>query len=190
MLQVLGLLSGVLSGVSYLPYLRDIFRHTTKPERASWLIWSVLGSIAFFSQLAEGATWSLWLTGIDTLGVLLIFLLSIRFGVGGLTRRDIIALTAAGIGLILWYFTRHASIALLITMLIDAAGAYLTVVKAYEDPGSETLSTWVIVAIAGILGMLAVGQFNLILLSYPFYIFLANFAVAIAMLLGKSKKLG
>ena len=64
MFQFLGLLSGVLSGGSYIPYLRDIFRHTTKPERASWLIWAVLGSIAFFSQLAEGATWSLWLTGL------------------------------------------------------------------------------------------------------------------------------
>jgi hypothetical protein len=186
MLQTLGLLSGVLSGVSYLPYLRDIFRHTTKPERASWLIWSVLGSIAFFSQLAEGATWSLWLTGIDTLGVLVIFLLSIRFGVGGLTRRDIIALIAAGIGLMLWYFTRHAAIALLMTMFIDAAGAYLTVVKSYEDPGSETLSTWLIVSIAAVLGMLAVGQFNLILLSYPLYIFLANFSVVVAILLGRT----
>jgi hypothetical protein len=190
MLQFLGIVSGILAGASYLPYLRDIFRNTTKPERATWLIWSVLGSIAFFSQLSEGATWSLWLTGFDTIGVLLIFVLSFKYGVGGLNKRDTFALVAAGIGLILWYFTRHAAIALLFTMLIDSAGAVLTVIKAYEEPASETLSTWVIVAVSGILAMVSVGEINLVLLAYPFYIFLANFAVAVAILLGKSKKLG
>lgn len=187
MLQFLGILSGVLSGGSYPPYIRDIFRHTTKPERASWLIWLALGSIAFFSQFAEGATWSLWLTGLDTLGVLIIFILSIEYGVGGLNKRDIIALIAAGIGLFLWYLTRHAAIALLITIFIDMTGAYLTVVKAFDDPGSETLSTWLIIATAGILGMLSVGKFDLVLLVYPFYIFLANFAVAVAILLGRNR---
>jgi hypothetical protein len=189
MLQLLGLVSGILSGVSIIPYIRDILFHTTKPERASWLIWLVLGFIAFFSQLAEGATWSLWLTGIDTIGVFLVFVLSIRYGVGGVTKRDIIALIAAGIGLILWYFTQHAAIALLITILIDVTGVSLTVIKAYEDPTSETLSTWVIIAIAGLLGMISVGKFDIILLSYPFYIFLANFVVAIAILLGRRKSM-
>ena len=188
MLQILGLTSGILSGVCYVPYVKDIFCHTTKPERASWLIWSVLGSIAFFSQLAEGATWSLWLTGLDTLGVLLIFALSIKYGVGGVNRRDCIALIAAAIGLLLWYITRHAAIALFVTMFIDATATSLTVAKAYEDPGSETLITWLIVAVAGILGMLSVGTFNLVLLSYPFYIFLANFAVVVAILLGRRNK--
>lgn len=187
MLQVLGILSGVLSGLSYLPYIKDIFLRTTKPERASWLIWSILGSIAFFSQFAEGATWSLYLTGIDTLGVIIIFLLSIKYGVGGLTKKDIIALIAAGIGLLLWYLTNQAVIALLMTMLIDAAGAILTVIKSYEHPETETLTTWTIISIAAILGMLSVGEINFVLLAYPFYIFLANFAVVLAILAGRKQ---
>lgn len=188
MLQTLGIASGILVGISYIPYVKDIFLHTTKPERASWFIWSVLGGIAFFSQLAEGASWSLWLTGIETIGVLFIFLLSMIYGVGGWTQRDIIALTAAGIGLILWHFTQHAFIALFISIFIDVIGTSLTVIKAYQDPGSETFSTWVLVAIAGILSMCAVGMVDLVLLSYPFYIFLSNIAVVIAMILGKSKR--
>ena len=188
MLQLLGIASGILVGISYIPYIKDIFLHTTKPERASWFIWVVLGGIAFFTQLAEGANWSLWLTGIETIGVLLVFLLSVKYGVGGGTRRDLIALIAAGVGLLLWYFFQHAFIALFIAILIDCIGASLTVIKAYRDPGSETFSTWVLVAIAGILGMLAVGTVDLILLSYPFYIFLSNVAVVIAMMLGKSKR--
>lgn len=187
MLQLLGIISGVIAVGSYLPYIKDTLGLTTKPERASWLIWSVLATIAFSSQLAEGATTSLWFTALDTLGALAIFILSIKYGVGGLTRRDISALIIAGIGLILWYLTRHASIALFITILIDASGAYLTVIKAYQDPGSETMSMWALVSVAAILAMFSVGSFNLILLTYPFYIFLANFSVAVAILLGRAK---
>src|SRR6266498_3135268 len=102
MLQFLGITSGILTGIACIPYIKDILLGKTKPERTTWLIWSLLGSIAFFSQMSEDANWSLWLTGIDTLGVIFIFLLSLNYGVGGWTKRDMIALIAAGIGLVLW----------------------------------------------------------------------------------------
>ena len=187
MLQAFGLFAGVLSLVMYIPYIRDIFRKTTKPERASWLIWSVLGGTAFFSQLAKGATDSLWLTGVQTLGVFLIFILSIRYGVGGLVRRDIVALVAAGAGLILWYLTNEAAIALVFVIIIDAIGGALTVLKSYEDPGSETLITWLLSGTSGIFAALAVGSLNYILLAYPIYIVAINYAVVVAILLGKAR---
>lgn len=185
MLQALGLISGFLSVVTYVPYLRDIFRLKTKPERATWLIWSVLTGIAFFTQLAEGATDSLWLTGVQAVGVVLIFLLSIKFGVGGLTRRDLLALGAAGVGLLLWYLTSNAAVALFISIAIDAIGASLTVLKAYADPGSETFSTWVLSGTAGVFAAFAVGSFDYVLLAFPVYVIAVNYAVAGAMLLGK-----
>ena len=188
MLAFFGIIAGILSGIAVIPYVRDILLHKTKPERASWLIWSVLGSIAFFSQLAEGATWSLWLTGINTIGVLIIFILAIKYGMGGLARRDTYALIAAGFGLILWYLTRHAFIALFVTIGIDLIGQTLTVIKTYAVPESETLSTWVLVSTAGIFSMLSVGAWDWILLLYPFYIFLANFSVVVAIYAGRNKK--
>lgn len=53
MSQFLGLVSGLVSIICYLPYIRDILKKTTKPERASWLIWTALGSIAFFLNLLK-----------------------------------------------------------------------------------------------------------------------------------------
>lgn len=111
--EIFGYLTGVLLIIGFALYLVDIVRGKTKPERASWLIWSVLGGIAFFSQLADGATWSLVLPGIDTLIVFAIFVLSIRYGVGGLLRRDIISLVVAALGLLLWYLSREPLVALL-----------------------------------------------------------------------------
>lgn len=188
MLEFLGVLSGIFSASGYIPYIRDILARKTKPERASWLIWTVLTVIAFFTQFTKGASYSLWLPALETCGLTIVLFLSIQFGVGGLQKRDLAALTVAMLGLLLWYFTKEATVALYITIGIDAIGTILTVQKAYEKPETETLSTWLLVAGAGILGMLAVGQWNIILLSYPFYIFLANGATASAMLLGEKRK--
>lgn len=168
-----------------IPYVRDIFRLQTKPERGSWFIWTVLGFIAFFSQLAKGATDSLWMTAGQTTAVLIIVLLSIKYGYGGIGKRDMRALIGAGVGLVLWYLTREASYALIFVILVDSIGTFLTLTKAYKDPGSETFSTWVMSGTSGIFGMLAVGSLNLILLAYPFYIFIANYLIVGAMLLGR-----
>lgn len=167
------------------PYVRDIFRLKTKPERGSWFIWTFLGFIAFFSQLAKGATNSLWLTGGQTAAVLVIFLLSLKYGYGGLGKRDLRALIAAGVGLILWYVTREATFAILFVILADSIGTLLTLLKSYKDPESETFSTWVMSGTAGVFGVLSVGSLNLVLLAYPFYLTLANYAIVGAIILGR-----
>ncbi len=184
MLQLFGYAAGVLSVICLAPYLRDMFRGTTKPQRATWLIWTVLGSIAFFSQLAKGATDSLWMTGVQTVVVTLVFFLSIKYGVGGLARRDVIALMVAVLGLVLWYLTKEAAIALFIVIFIDAVALSLTVIKAYKDPSTETTSALFLAAISGVFAILAVGSWNWILLAYPLYIVLGNAVVLSAMTLG------
>lgn len=189
MLEIIGIVSGLLAIVAIIPYIRDIIKKTTRPERASWFIWTVLGGIAFFSQLAEGATNSLWMNGLDTLAVIAIFVLSLKYGEGGLMKRDVIALILAAIGLILWYFTKEASIALYIVLAMDITGQILTLIKSYENPESETLISWILFGMAGLLSAISVGEWNFVLLIYPLYICLANWSVVVAMMLGKSKKI-
>lgn len=188
LLTIFGYIAAILSILMVAPYIRDIFLLKTKPERASWFIWTVLGFIAFFSQLAKGATDSLWLNAGQTLATLIIVLLSIKYGVGGFTKRDIRALIAAGIGLIIWYFTKEAAWALIIMIMIDSIGTLLTAIKTYEDPKSETMSTWAISGTSGIFGLLAVGTFsNPILLLYPIYIIVANYLIIVMMVLGRKR---
>jgi len=187
MLQYFGYLSGILSTIGSLVYILDIFRGKTKPHRVTFLIYAVLGSISFFSQLAKGASYSLFLPGAITFGVVLIFLLSIPYGVGGFTKKDIFTLCFALLGLIAWHFTKEAAVALYIVILIDMAGTNLTIEKAYRYPKSETLSSWLLSSLAGYFSLLAVGRFNIVLMSYPLFIFIADAIVVIAIVLGKRK---
>ena len=185
---VFGIIAGILSALCYPPYIFGILKGTVKPSRASWLIWSVLTAMGFFTQLAVGATHSLWLPGVQGLGVIIVFLLSIRYGSGGLSKGDLYTLIAAGIILLLWYFTEDAITAVYLTVLVDALGVWLTVAKSYKDPESETLITWVLSGTAGIFALFAVTGWSLPVLAYPIYIMLGNYAVVAALLLGRRKK--
>jgi len=187
-LIALGVASGILSTFAYVPYAIDTIAQRTQPQRASWLIWSVLGSIAFFSQVYEGASSSLWFAGVQVTGTISIFLLSIRLGIGGfLNRRDCFILLSAFAGLVLWYFTETAVYALAITISISLLGGSVTVLKAYRDPDSETMSTWFLSFIASTCAILSVGTFDWIILAYPLYLFTLNGAIVVAMLLGRMR---
>lgn len=161
----------------------------TKPERASWFIWSILLLIAFFAQLAEGGTWSLMLTFADLTTVLVIVVLSYRYGVGGGTKLDIFSLVGAGVGLILWYLTDQPLFAILITILIDFFAGLPTLVKAYIDPLSETFIAYFICATGALLGAFSVGENNFSLWVFPAWIATLNYAIAFAIFLGKRKLL-
>lgn len=182
--ELAGYLSGIAIILSFFPYIRDIFLKKTKPERASWLIWGILGSIAFFSQLAEGASYSLIMTGVQTFGDLLIFVLAIKYGIGGFLKRDIASLIAVAFSLFLWYTTKEAAIALFIVIFVDAIGAILTIIKTYEKPTTETISSWVFTFFGGFLACVAVGSLNYILLAFPFYICVASAGILIAIKMG------
>jgi hypothetical protein len=188
-LQFFGYLSAIISIIAILPYIYNILKGETKPERASWMIWAVLGSIAFFSQLEKGATNSLWMVGASTLSVAFVFLLSLKYGYGKFSKRDKVSLLIATMGLLLWYITKEAALALFFTIAVDLIGSLLTTIKSYEDPESETVSTWIISSISGLLAAISVGEWNIILLIYPLYIFLANLSVFIAIILGKRNKI-
>ena len=120
-------------------------------------------------------------------GLVFVVLLSYKYGVGGFQKKDIFSLIGAGIGLTLWYATKEPAYALFIVILIDFIASFLTIKKSYEDPKSETLSTWIMSSIAAFFGVLAVGKFNFILLAYPFFILLADSSIMIAILLASKK---
>ena len=84
----LGLAAALVAIADTIPYVRDMLRGTTLPHRGTWLIWSLLSVLVFFSQRADGASWSLVAAAMQVLLNGLIFVLAVRRGVGGVSRAD------------------------------------------------------------------------------------------------------
>jgi hypothetical protein len=179
---VLGCLAALVGVADTIPYLRDMRRGTTRPHRGTWLLWSVVAIVAFWSQRACGATWSLVVCGTQAVLTTATFVLALRVGEGGLARRDIALLGVAGSGLLGWAFVDLPVVATFGVAVADLAGALLMLPKAYREPESETASTFVLATVSGCLAAGAVAELDPELLLFPVYFTLVNGLLAAVIL--------
>lgn len=149
----------------------------------TWFILSMLGVIAFISQAEAGASWSLVFSGLDTLGSLIVLGLSFWHGVGGATKLDFLALTIAGVGVVVSLFAKQPIIAIVGVILADLSGIALTVIKVWKDPRSETTISWLLFATAGVFGLLTISEWTIGIYLYPLYLVLANYSVPVVQLI-------
>ena len=176
---VFGVLAGVVGVVDTVPYVRDIFRGSTRPHRGTWFIWGLLAIVVCVSQRAEGASWSLVMAGTQAVLTGFIFVLAIRRGEGGLTAADGILIAIAAAGMVGWVLVDEPIVATACVIVADLIAAAMMVPKVYRDPGSETLMTFVLAGIGGALAAGAVGAVDASLLCYPIYYCLVNWALAL-----------
>jgi len=132
-----------------------------------------------------GASWSLVFSGLDTSASILVFVLAIKYGVGGHAKLDIAALLIATIGVLIALSANEPIISLLGVILADISGMVLTIKKTYIDPSSETTITWLLVGTASLFGILSVSKLTVGIMLYPVYLMLANYSVPVVQLLGK-----
>jgi hypothetical protein len=178
----LGALAGLAGLVGMAPYVRDVVARSTRPQRGTWLIWSLLAIVVCLSQRADGATWSVVMAGAHALGNGLVLALAVRLGTGGLSRRELMLVAAAGAGVTGWLVAGDPLVATVCVVVADLIAAAMMVPKTWRDPGSETLSTFALASIAGALAAGSVGALEPSLLLYPAYYCLANGALALLIL--------
>jgi hypothetical protein len=86
--DMLGLLSLLISVVSYVPYVRSIFVANTKPHAFTWLVWGTVMAIAFVAQLSDKAGAGSWSTGLSAAFRLGIGIIALFRGEKHITRGD------------------------------------------------------------------------------------------------------
>ncbi|HSX14909.1 MAG TPA: hypothetical protein VLE72_03330 [Candidatus Saccharimonadales bacterium] len=188
MLQTLGIIAGILALIAPIPYIRDIIKGTTKPNRATWFIWTALLAIALAGQLASGGTYSTLLTAGDLLGTFIVLMLAVKFGVGGWQTIDKLALAGAALGLILWRLFNSPALALAMIILVDYSGGLPTILKAHRDPDSETISSYWLVGIGSALAVISVGKLDIVLMVYPFFLAILMGLIVGAMLTSPTRR--
>ncbi len=172
----LGIASAAVGLVRMVFYVYKIVQGHTKPERATWWIWSVLVLVLLAAQWSGGATWSLGLTIGQVISLTTIAVLSLKYGYGRFKLRDVLALVFAAIGLAAWWYTKNPLTAIVIMIAIDVSGHVLNYAKIREAPYSESLGTWLLAAVAPTLALLAAANTSLVVYVYPLYCTIFNWS--------------
>lgn len=177
MKEYLAIAALVVSIGANIPYIIDIIRGKAKPERISWLLWTLLGLTYYFSALfADGA--KLFTFG-ELVGPGIIFILALKFGVGGRSKFDLYSLSIALIAFFMLFVFDGVLVGLLLALIVDGIGAMLTMRKLIIDPTSESRSFWALGAVASILAFFSLNNYNLETVLFPIYVLIFSALVFI-----------
>lgn len=166
---VAGITGGIICLCASIPYILDIFRHETKPERAMWWIYSFLFVLLFAAQASARSGWVLVVTAEYILSSLLTAILSLKYGFGSFHKRDYVSIAIAAAGILIWWLTGSPLLAIIMIIIVDFAGFWLTLLKTWYAPHSETLISWEISLVGSVLSIFATGRFSLTVTIYPVY---------------------
>lgn len=165
--MILGIASAIIFIAGDIPYLRDTLIAKTKPHRVTWGIVTLLNVIGFANQHASGANNSLWIFGAGALMTGLIFLASLKNGVGGRTNSDVLCLVIGLTGVILWVVLKSPVYSILANVLADVAALWPSFKKAKKSPETETRISWLVGGFSALLATISVGKLDWQLLLLP-----------------------
>lgn len=173
------IVGAIIATVGSLSYLIDTLKGKVKPNRVSFLLWSLAPLIAFFAEIKQGVGIQALMT--FTVGILplTIFIASFvnKKAVWNLTRFDSICGALSIVGLVLWYITKSGNIAIIFSILADALAAMPTVVKSFNYPETESAWPYLASTISAILTLLTVTVWNIANIAFPLYIVLITLVI-------------
>lgn len=172
---VLAAISAFLALASCVPYVRDIFYGTTRPNAVTWFLWLFIQAIAIAAQISGGASWSIIMVIADGLAIVLVFILSITgYGYRSYDRFDIGCGVLGVIAIIAWQLTGTPLIAIILSVVADGFAALPTIRKAYADPWSEHPTGWAFTTVAAVVGIASTTQWDATNLIFPAYLAVVN----------------
>lgn len=176
---IFGIIAAVLALISSIIYIKDIFRGNTKPHTYTWLIWSIVTTIAFFGQWVSGGGPGSWATGVSAIVTIFILLLSLKGGYGtkDITNFDKVCLALALISILPWLLARSVLWSVILATLIDLIAFFPTMRKTWNAPHSESLGSMYVDAIKHSLSMFSMGRYSLLNLIYPASVLLTKFVI-------------
>jgi hypothetical protein len=165
--------------IGYYPYFIDIFRKTTKPHAYTWLIWAITQGTATVAAFYGGADWGVIGLAGGTLFVVLVFLLSFKYGTKNISRSDTVILLLALSAILVWWLTNNPLLSVVMVTVIDGMGYIPTLRKSWAEPWSETLSFWLAMAIVSVLTILSLGKINWLTAPYLTMLAVLNMLVLV-----------
>ncbi len=172
--EIIGAVAAVTSVSTLIYYIISVIRGQTKPHLYTWIIWSILATIAFVAQISENSGSGSWSLGAFSLFCSLTAILALKYGEKHFTRFDKIALILALSAIIPWVITKDALISVVMVSIINLVGFMPTFRKSWDKPYDETLICYGITTIAMGLSLIALNPLTITSSLYNITILLSD----------------
>lgn len=170
------IIGALIGAVGSLAYLIDTVRGKVKPNRVSFLLWSIAPLIAFAAQIKQGIGLESLMTFSTGFLPLTTFIASFvnKKAEWKITRFDLVCGLLSILGLILWLVTKVGNIAITFSIVADALAAIPTLVKAYKHPDTELAWPWIATVVGVVLTLLTLKELTFANSGFIIYILIVN----------------
>ena len=175
---VAGTTAFLLNMAAFFYYGKSALAGPTKPNPATWIIWTVVSVILGSSYFALGAWYTMGVPIAYVICPTVIMIIALAYQRPNFTKLDLFCLAAAGISVLLWWWFRSATVAFFITLTIDFLGVIPTIRHCLDHPEEEDKTAWTLFAVGNAANILAVESLDAMNLIYPVYMFLGASTVA------------
>ena len=166
--------SSILALISPLTYVYAILKGQAKPHRTTRLVLLLITSLTTISLFPQQDRGAIYLAAVSTLQSVIIFILSLKYGMGGYAKSDLTCLGIALLGIILWQVTQNPILGLYSAILADFTGMIPALVKTFYKPETESWYFYGLDVGAALFSTLAINSETLSSYAYPLYILLIN----------------
>jgi hypothetical protein len=176
---ILGLIAALLALISSFLYIKDIFRGNTKPHTYTWLIWSIVTTIAFFGQWVSGGGPGSWATGVAAVVTIFTLLLSLKGGYGtkDITNLDKLCLALAVVAILPWLLVKSVLWSVILATFIDLIAFVPTMRKTWNAPYSESLGSMYADAVKHSLSIFSMNSYSLVNVIFPASVLITKFII-------------
>lgn len=185
--ESLVIIAAIASLFAITGYIKDTLKGKTKPNRITWLMWSIAPMIAFSASASQELSWSLLPGFVSGFGPLLVFLASYlnQKSYWKLKSIDYFCGFLSLLALLLWAITKDINIAIVFSILSDGLAAIPTLLKARSYPESETVTPFIVGMFSGLMGILIADQFIFSVIGFNIYLVIINLLLSSTIILSK-----
>jgi hypothetical protein len=176
MFEFLVIVAAFATLLASLLYIRSMFIGKTRPNRVTWLMWSIAPFTASAAALTDGVTWAVVPVLMSGFSPFLIFVASFfnQRAYWRLSWFDYLFGVLSALSLALWYVTENPNVAIVFAIISDAAAATPTLVKAWHQPETESRWPFVVGAFAPLTSFLAAPVWTFSEVAFPAYLVAIN----------------
>lgn len=170
-------------------YIKEIIAGRARPNKMTFLMWSIAPIIAGTAAVFRGATWPavpVFVAGFWPLATLLAAMW-VRKSYWKLNKSDYAFGIFSALALILWLVTDEPNVAIAFAILSDWFAANPTLVKAWKYPETESAWTYLASSFSGLTGVFAAESFSFAEIAFPAYLFIMMGLIGMAALRHKMR---
>ncbi len=187
MLQYIVFIGAGVQLIGIFFYVRETVRGNTKPNKVTWLMWSVAPLIATVASLSDGVGWAVLPVFMAGFAPLLVFIASFinPKSYWKLETLDYVCGTFSILALVLWGVTKAPQVAIIFSIASDGFAAVPTIVKSWKHPDTESVEAYTTGLFNGLTSFFALKMFGFSELAFPIYLVFVNSSLVIAVYRGR-----